>query len=81
MGYVLSVWGDGAIEDAIYDANHSPTAKSYEKYTRDTSLKYNNWKTDNHVSSAVNVLVPAWKKKNILAMKFMARVMRRRVPV
>ena len=63
MGYVLSVWGDGAIEDAIYDANHSPTAKSYEKYTRDTSLKYNNWKTDNHVSSAVNVLVPVWKKK------------------
>jgi len=35
MGYVLSVWGDGAIQDAIYDVIHSPTAKSYEKYIRD----------------------------------------------
>ena len=61
MGYVLSVWGDAAIQDAIYDANHSPTAKSYEKYIRDTSLKYNNWKVDNHVTSAVHVLVPHWK--------------------
>jgi len=81
MGYVLSKWGDGAIEDAIYDANHSPTAKSYEKYTRDTSLKYNNWKTDNHVSSAVSVLVPMWKKKQFLATKFMTRVIWRRVRV
>jgi len=65
MGYALSVWGDGAIQDAIYDANHSPTAKSYEKYTRDTSLKYNNWKVDNHVTSALNVFVLVWKKTKI----------------
>jgi len=32
FGYVLSYWGDGNVEDAIFDADHSPCSKSYQLY-------------------------------------------------
>ena len=65
FGYVLSCWGEGDIEDAIFDADHSPCSKSYQLYTRDTLRVYEEWKQNTHCSTAVNVLVPRWKKKNI----------------
>jgi len=62
FGYVLSCWGDGITEDAIYDADHSPCSKSYQLYTRDTLRVYEEWKQNSNCNSAVNVLVPRWKK-------------------
>ena len=65
FGYVLSCWGDANVEDAIYDADHSPCSKSYQLYTRDTLRVYEEWKNNTNCSTAVNVLVPRWKKKKI----------------
>ena len=65
FGYVLSCWGDGNVEDAIFDADHSPCSKSYQLYTRDTLRVYDEWKQNSMCSTAVNVLVPRWKKKKM----------------
>ena len=68
LGYVLSCWGEGNIEDEIFDADHSPCSKSYQLYTRDTLRVYEEWKQNSNCLTAVNVLVPRWKKKKKLVM-------------
>jgi len=65
FGYVLSCWGDGSAEDAIYDADHSPCSKSFQLYTRGTLRVYEEWKQNSMCRTTVNVLVPRWENKKI----------------
>ena len=73
FGYVLSCWGDGNVEDAIFDTDHSPCSKSYQLYTRDTLRVYEEWKQKKNCSTAVNVLVLRWKKKKFGNVRFRGR--------
>ena len=65
LGYVLAIWGDGEMLEAVDDATHSTTTDTYQLYSRDTKRKYEIWKDDyNHVSG-VNNVVGKWRKKMV----------------
>ena len=65
LGYVLAIWGDGEMLEAVDDATHSTTTDTYQLYSRDTKRKYEIWKDDyNHVSG-VNSVVGKWRKKMV----------------
>ena len=66
LGYVLAVWGDGALLDAVDDANHSVSTNTYKLYSRDTRRKYENWLESSGKSSAVNHIVGKWRKKIVV---------------
>ena len=66
LGYVLAVWGDAALLDAVDDANHSVSTNTYKLYSRDTRRKYENWKEINRKNTAVNNIVGSWRKKLVV---------------
>jgi len=66
LGYVLAVWGDGELLDAVDDANHSVSTNIYKLYSRDTRRKYENWLESSRKSSAVNHIVGKWRKKIVV---------------
>jgi len=66
LGYVLAVWGDGELLDAVDDANRSVNTNTYKLYSRDTRRKYENWKETSGKTSAVNNIVGSWRKKLVL---------------
>ena len=65
LGYVLAIWGDGEMLEAVDDATHSTTTDTYQLYSRDTKRKYDNWKHDNNFASGVNKVVGKWCKKMV----------------
>ena len=66
LGYVLAVWGDAALLDAVDDANHSVSTNTYKLYSRDTRRKYENWKEIYGKNTAVNNIVGSWRKKLVV---------------
>ena len=40
LSYVLAIWGDAEMLEAVDDATHSTTADTYQLCSRDTKRKY-----------------------------------------
>ena len=70
LGYVLAIWGDGEMLEAVDDATHSTTTDTYQLYSRDTKRKYEIWKEDNNYVSGIDNVVGRWRKKMVKENKF-----------